>query len=588
MLPYSLETSTAVIAFLQKNAVILTSQIDELREQAKKHDMTDLDALLKFFPENEDRVADIIRRVHKIEKSYVREPEDLFFCVPDIPDAIFVKRADNTACLLIHDPQGVSDYFNYVIEQTVILSPTELVALTADDMPLADQADIEQLSLSSDAVTIDRTEVQNVNQPADDEIDEDAVRQLDSIIRETIKRDASDVHMEVDSDNNSVLYYRVRHRVDGRLKETSSSKNIDVFAGMLSQIKLKAGLKLDETRLPQDGRMNYSLKGIAYSFRVSTKPVVVVDVKHGGESQKEKIVIRKMPDISQLQLEKLDIHPYNLARLQAASLEAHGFNVITGPTGSGKTTTLYALLSSIDRATKNVSTIEDPVEAEIKGINQTQILPEIGLTFARVLRAELRQDPDIIMVGEMRDCETAEIAAEASLTGHLVFSTLHTKNAISSITRLINMGVPSFIVASAVSYCIAQRLMRELCAHCKEEVKDQDAILNKSMQPILKKIQNKKVKSEFEQAMKTAAIHAAKKGGCAECNGSGYKGRLAILEVFQLNETSEEVILHANADEVKLQDIAESEGMLTIEQDGLIKVMQGGTTIEELYTVLVA
>lgn len=584
---YSLETSTDTIEFLKKNALIMMGQIEELKKKAKELGVTELDVLLKLFPENEESVARIIRKLYGTKKTYDATPQDQFFRVDDMPGVIFVKRGDKKEPLLLtHDPQYVSEYFNYVVEQTVVLPWSELQTITAQKLPAANPAEIDALVLGSPDVSIQDVRIKQ--EKSDDGIDEDAVRQLDKLIDEAIKKNASDVHLEVDSDEDGILYYKVRYRIDGTLIEVHRSKNLEVFAGMLSQIKLKAGLKLDETRLPQDGRMNYMLKGQTYSFRISTKPVVVVDMKKAGENQKEKVVIRKMPDVSNLSLDSLHFHAYNLTKLREISELANGFNVITGPTGSGKTTTLYALLSSIDRVTKNVSTIEDPVEAEIKGINQTQILPEIGLTFARVLRAELRQDPDIIMVGEMRDRETAEIATEASLTGHLVLSTLHTKDAVSSITRLINMGVPNFIVASALSSCLAQRLVRKLCPHCKEKVADPKPIIEQYIKPAMAKIKNPEVKKLFKEAYDQMEIATEHRGGCKACNKAGYTGRAAILEIFLLNPTAEEIILRKNADEMLLQEEAEKSGMLTIELDGLIKVMQGLTSVEELYSVLVA
>jgi len=586
MISYALETSHVVIDFLIKNALISLTHKVELKKLAQQHKLNELDVLLKFFPENEEKVAEILQRVYKLNyTSYEPKDGDESYRLSDF---LVIRRKDNEPIIVSHDPQTVIDYFNFLLPGTIIIPRPAFEELWSKNERDATQDDIDMLSLSTSKV-IKITHAEEVKEESgeDEEVSEDAVKQLDRIIRDAITANASDIHIEIDTDRNGILFYRVRNRVDGVLSEIFESNNLDVFSGILTQVKLRSGLKLDETRLPQDGRMNYSLFGVVHSFRISTKPVIVIDMKKGGEVQMEKIVVRKMPDVSNLGLETLQNTEYAVNQLKESSEFANGFNVITGPTGSGKTTLLYAILGDIDRITKNVSTIEDPVEAELKNVNQTQVLPEIGLNFARVLRAELRQDPDIIMVGEMRDKETAEIAAEASLTGHLVFSTLHTKDAVSSITRLINMGLPPFIVSSALAYCVAQRLVRKLCVHCKEKVDKPTDFSHKYIDPVLKKIKNPEVKTFFEGVMKKIELYQAKEGGCTKCLGTGYKGRTAILEVFKINEDAEDIILHKEANETMLQDIAEKGGMMTMEMDGLVKVMRGVTSYKEVYSVLV-
>lgn len=583
---FAIETSNDVIQFLKKNGFITLMQESELKQSAKEQKMNELDALLKFFPENEEQVAKILQKIHKLtqEDYYPKEGDEIF----QLPGFLYVKRKFDDAVLLTYDPQTVEDYFNYLLPQTIILTRSAFTELSSKTYPKPDSSDIQILSVHADGVRITSAEELVKKQETEEEVSEDAVKQLDKIIKQSVQMNASDVHIEVDTDETGTVYYKVRLRIDGVLQETLQSKKMDVFSGILSQVKLKSGLRLDETRLPQDGRLNYSIFGTMYSFRVSTKPVIVIDMKQGGEMQIEKIVIRKMPDIGNLTLAKLGNTEYAIKQLQEASDLAHGFNVVTGPTGSGKTTLLYALIRNIDTARKNVSTIEDPVEAELRNVNQTQVQPEIGLNFSRVLRAELRQDPDIIMVGEMRDKETAEIAAEASLTGHLVFSTLHTKNAVSSVTRLINMGLPSFIVGSALSYCIAQRLIRKLCPHCKKEVVDLGAFKKDYVQAVLQKIKSKEARDYFEKEVTTMKPYTAQKDGCDRCFHTGYAGRTAILEVFKITEKAEQIILKQEANEMLLQEEAEETGMMTMEADGMIKVMRGGVSVEELYTVLVA
>ena len=586
MLHYSLETAHEVVEFLTKNGLISLTQKNELKKLAKEQKMTELDAMLKFFPENEEQLPLVIQKIHKLtlEDYYPAEGDE----ISRLGEFLLVKRKADDPLVLAYDPQTVVDYFNYLVPSTVILTRTHFEGYWKENTRQAQGVEVDMLASQLEGVTITgMTEVSH-KEEVDEEISEDAVKQLDKVIRDAIKLDASDVHIEIDTDSNGLMFYRVRYRTDGKLKEAFTSNNLDVFSGILTQIKLRSGLKLDETRMPQDGRMNYSIFGAVHSFRISTKPIVVIDVKKGGEVQMEKIVIRKMPDVNNLGLAQLGNTEYAVSQLNEAAQLANGFNIITGPTGSGKTTLLYAILSDIDTQTKNVSTIEDPVEAEIKEVNQTQVLPEIGLNFARVLRAELRQDPDIIMVGEMRDKETAEIAAEASLTGHLVFSTLHTNDAVSSVTRLINMGLPPFIVSSALAYCVAQRLVRKLCPECKQLVKDKADFKKKMVDPVFAKIKNDKVKTFFKSVMDQMEVYQPKEGGCPHCLHTGYKGRTAILEVFKIDEKAENIILKENANESMLYQTAIEGGMMTMEQDGLVKVMRGVTSHTELYTVLVA
>ncbi|PCI25359.1 pilus assembly protein TapB [Candidatus Peregrinibacteria bacterium] len=582
---FSSESSERVLAFLKHNVLISLAQEHELREKAKAQKISELDVMIKLFPENADKIAEILQMEYQtLTTKYVRKKDDTIFRIKDF----YLVKRKNEGLIITHDPQLVVDYFNYITPTTYVVPHAQIEEFSHDSkVTEASPADIEQYFIQSDDILIDSVTEKKSKNVTDANADEDAVKQLDKIIQESSKNGSSDIHVEVDSDVDGIPFYLVRYRVDGVLKEFLRSNNMDVYAGILSQIKLRAGLKLDETRLPQDGRMNYSLFGNISSFRVSTKPVIINDIKSSGDSQKEKIVIRRMPDISNLNLEKLGYNPLNIKIIREASSLAHGFNIITGPTGSGKTTLLYAILQELDRDRLNISTIEDPVEAEIKKINQTQALPEIGLDFKRVLRAELRQDPDIIMVGEMRDRETAEIAAEASLTGHLVFSTLHTKNAVSSITRLINMGVPAYIVSSALSYSAAQRLIRRLCPDCKIKTADTKPVIKKYMTPLMKNMPNKELKDFFNDRIKNMNICEASKEGCQKCNHMGYTGRTAILEIFKITDSAEEIILKHNANEIMLQADSEKQGMLTMEIDGLIKVLEGTSSIEELYRALI-
>jgi type II secretory ATPase GspE/PulE/Tfp pilus assembly ATPase PilB-like protein len=582
---FSQETSLNVIEFLRKNVLISIKQEQELLELGRKKKETALNILLKLYPENEEKICEIIQHIYKLPRKKIKTKET--FKYKKINNFFYGENKKKEKFFITYDPQLIIDYFNYLLPNTLIVSLSEFKKISeTKNLKNLGEKEISLYTINSKNIEIKDINYLGEKTLSEEEINEDAVKQLDRIIQDSISKDSSDIHIEVDSKSDGNLFYRVRYRIDGSLETNLENNNLEVYFGLLSQIKLKSGLKIDENRLPQDGRLNYSILGKIYSFRVSTKPVVVHNLnKNATNTSYEKIVIRKMPDVNEINLESLGYHPYNLDLLKESSLLANGFNIVTGPTGSGKTTLLYAILRQIDTKKKNVSTIEDPVEAELKKINQTQVLSDIGLNFARVLRAELRQDPDIIMVGEMRDKETAEIAAEASLTGHLVFSTLHTKNAVSSITRLINMGLPPFIVSSALSFCIAQRLVKKLCPNCK--IKAEKENNDKSISKVIKKCKNKNIKKILEKAEKKGEVYKENKQGCKECAYSGFKGRTAILEIYKLNDESEEIIQKHNANEIMLQEHAEKTGMMNLEQDGILKVLNGEISLEELYTVLV-
>ena len=395
-------------------------------------------------------------------------------------------------------------------------------------------------------------------------------------LKNCVERGASDIHIDLTLNNAGQKAFKLRYRVDGRCADEGDYDDITLYRGIVNKLKLDAGLKIDERRLPQDGRISFELNETVYNFRLSFMPNTI------RNAQEEKIVLRQMADVKKCNLYDLDILPYDITLLEEAIKLPHGFICVTGPTGSGKTTTLYALLKEIDRSEKNCMTLEDPIEAEIPLVNQSQMFHRIGYDFASALRVILRQDPDIIMVGEMRDEETASKAFEAANTGHLVFSTLHTNTAASTITRLLQMKVPHYFISSSLKYIVAQRLVRRVCTDCRREHPHAKKISDEIKETF--RGANPQVKALYEKWSQDELIFAnhTNGGSCKKCHGTGYKGRIGIMEVMKIDDEIRSVINFENGNEDKIQEIAEKDGMLTIRQYGYLQVLRGLTTFEEV------
>ncbi len=377
------------------------------------------------------------------------------------------------------------------------------------------------------------------------------IRITNLVILESVKRKASDLFIEPWEKNT-----RVRCRVDGLLEEVKLLP-ASIAPAIVSRIKVMSHLDIAEHRIPQDGRFKAKVQNREVDFRVSIIPT----------SYGEKVCIRLLDKKTQNQsLDALGFTGLELARIREAALKPHGMILITGPTGSGKTTTLYSILNHLHTPDKNITTVEDPVEYQVHGINQVNARESVGLTFSVALRSILRQDPNIVMIGEIRDLETMDIAIKAALTGHLVLSTLHTNDASSSIVRMVNMGIEPFLIASSVHMITAQRLIRRLCPDCKQP-RDADAETLKLMK---------------QQAGAKLTIYRAH--GCSACRDSGFLGRRVITEVLVLSPSMREAILRrANADEIKR--IARQEGMTTLRESGIQKVIEGETTMEEVVRI---
>lgn len=401
------------------------------------------------------------------------------------------------------------------------------------------------------------------------------IRIVDTLIKHAILQEASDIHIEPDEKE-----IRVRYRIDGILHDAMTLP-VQVAAGMVARIKILANLKLDEHRLPQDGRFKIENSDSKMSFRVSILPIF----------DGEKIVMRLLDESSKgLTLEKMGLYGKALEIVHREIKKPNGMVLVTGPTGSGKTTTLYTIMDIINTAEVNISTVEDPVEYRMHRINQTQVNPKIGMTFAAGLRSLLRQDPDIIMVGEIRDKETMEIAINAAMTGHLVLSTLHTNSAAGSLPRLLDMGAEPFLVASTTNIIIAQRLVRRLCPDCKIEYKLEAKEIksmedNFNVEEVLDFLKKAEQTRKFVGAgAKWEDIKFYRRNGCDKCGNEGYHGRVGIYEVLEINEDIQKLITQTASTEV-IEKKSKENGMETMIEDGFAKAVQGITTIEEVFRV---
>jgi len=397
-----------------------------------------------------------------------------------------------------------------------------------------------------------------------DLVDEDAavVRFVTEVISQAIVDEATDIHFEPQDGQ-----LRIRYRVDGLLVPVPVPENLLRYQdAIISRVKIMARLNISEKRLPQDGRINFKANGITLDIRVSTFPTIY------AESISLRLLNQKKQAFS---MEKLGMSKREQEIIEEVLHYPHGIILVTGPTGSGKSTSLNAFLRKINSTDLRIITIEDPIEYEIEGVNQLQVRSEIGLTFASALRHVLRQDPDVIMVGEIRDRETADIAIRASLTGHLVFSTIHTNDAPGAFTRLVDMGIEPFLVASSIELVIAQRLVRRLCPSCMQDEKVNPVKLRENMLVL--------GLDPDDPANQAATLKAPR--GCDRCRGTGYRGRIGIFEIFRLNEELHELVLQRESTRT-LAQAARRQGMRTLGQSGWEKILAGYTTMDEVLRVV--
>ncbi len=562
--------STRLGELLVKRGLINSAQLERAIEHHEREDHGALSTALvtlRIFTDAE--LIAILQKEYRlplVDPAAMEVPAEVVRLVPPTlahrHHLVPISLTGSTLTLAMSDPSNlvaineVKFISGYDVKVAVAATTSVSAAITnlygggADYDEVLAQVESEDIELVRNEEEVDLKELERATEDAP------VVRLVNAILTSAVKRRASDIHLEPYE-----RMFRVRYRVDGVLEEIMKPP-LKLKNAITSRIKVMAALDIAERRLPQDGRIKLKFgAGQDMDFRVSVLPTIFG----------EKIVLRLL-DKSNLQLDmtKLGFEELALKDFKDAIYRPYGMVLVTGPTGSGKTTTLYSALSELNKIVSNISTAEDPVEYNLVGINQVQINEDIGLNFANALRAFLRQDPDIIMVGEVRDFETAEIAIKAALTGHLVLSTLHTNDAPSTINRLLNMGVEPFLVASSVNLVLAQRLARIICNGCKEPVEvHPQALIELGVDP--------------DEARAATCFHGT---GCPQCSGTGYRGRVALYEVMPMSEELRELILAgASANEVKRTAI--NVGMMTLRQSGLLKLKQGLTTMEELVRVTI-
>jgi type IV pilus assembly protein PilB len=520
------------------------------------------DVLLKDSFVTEFGLAEALADAHGINSvDLVGYPVDPA-AVSKIPLALVLRHRvlgiairDNNLVVAISDPDDVVALDDVRAATGMIIQP--VVAARSELRKLIDRLKRQDSDLGSVAATM-RTEdlsstVSNLMSRGDDG---PLVRYVNSLIEQAIQSRASDLHLEPTEND-----MRVRFRIDGVLHEIDKVPH-SVQSGLISRLKIMSNVDITERRLPQNGRITVRLNGRNVDLRTATLPTV----------WGEKVVLRVLDTKGlDLELKKLGFTDDNYARFSASFHKPHGMVLVTGPTGSGKSTTLYATLTEISLPSVNIITIEDPVEYRLDGLNQVQVNHKAGLNFARVLPAILRSDPDIIMIGEIRDQETALIAVEAALTGHLVLSTLHTNDAPSAVTRLVEMGIEPFLVGSALDCVLAQRLARRLCDFCKDQYPATDADRSPTHWP--------------SQTLAPPDV-LWRPVGCRNCSHTGFRGRMAVTEVMPISEEIERLAI-ARASASEIRKVALDGGMVTLRDDGLRKVARGDTTLDEVIRVTV-
>lgn len=507
---------------------------------------------------------------------------------------LFGIEKDDTKLLVMEDPDDILA-INFLQKQL----GNKLKVHVAPATVIRGALDLYRGNIGSELTQVitEQDEEPAEEQVSDEDLAEDSpiAQTVNLLIEYAIRSSASDIHIEPRDS-----YVSVRYRIDGILREANKLPK-KVHSALVSRIKILSNLKIDERRVPQDGRFKIQIGSGVYALRVSTLPI----------TEGEKVVMRILNESSKAAtLEELGYWGLSLNVVNEAIKQPHGMILVTGPTGSGKSTSLFSTLSILNQPSVNISTVEDPVEYKIPGANQTQVNPKAGMTFAAGLRALLRQDPNIIMVGEIRDGETSGLAVQAALTGHLVFATLHTNNAATCLPRLLDMGIEPFLIASTVRAVVGQRLVRRLCVDCREEIVPDAAVLQQiadiydtntatTMRRIhdlekqaldggIGRASDGKAKVDTTKLSTTeskiARLFKAHEDGCDSCGHSGYKGRMGIYEVLE-NSSSVQRLIVGNATSEVIQTEAIKSGMITMQLDGFIKALRGQTTIEEILRV---
>jgi type IV pilus assembly protein PilB len=564
--------STRLGELVVKRGLITSAQLEKALEfEAEENTVRALSvALVKLNYFSDADLTALLQREYRlpiVDPAAMEIPGDVVRLIPSTlvrrHHLLPISLSGSTLTLAMSDPSNlvaineIKFLTGYDVKVAVAPTSSVTAAIEACYDEGADYNDVlaevrgQEVEFVKDEEEIDVKELERATEDAP------VVRLVNAILTSAIRRRASDIHLEPFE-----KMVRVRFRVDGVLEEIMKPP-LKLKNAITSRIKVMAALDIAERRLPQDGRIKLKFGASQdMDFRVSVLPTIFG----------EKIVLRLLDKTNlQLDMTKLGFEEQALKHFADAIAKPYGMVLVTGPTGSGKTTTLYSALSELNRISSNISTAEDPVEFNLVGINQVQINEDIGLNFANALRSFLRQDPDIIMVGEVRDFETAEIAIKAALTGHLVLSTLHTNDAPSTINRLLNMGVEPFMVASSVNLVLAQRLARMICVGCREPVEIAPQILTD-------------LGIDLSQVAKFTCYTGV---GCGQCNNSGYRGRIALYEVMPVGEELRELILSGGS-ATEIKRTAQSLGMKTLRQSGLSKLIAGMTTMEEIVRVTMA
>ena len=583
-----------LVKLLEQGGVATETQLAPLKEEAARQSRPLQDVVIEAKLITE---ADLTKRFAEYaDIPYIEiDPRDIPTEVLNrIPEriarkynaVIFKIDEDGLVHLAMDDPddiQATSFIEKEIGENTKIyIAPHDNILLCLENY----RGDVnEELNQVIDIQREDDGTAQQVSE-ADVAEDSPIAQTVNLLLEYAIRSQASDIHIEPREN-----FVQVRYRIDGVLKEVNQLPR-NVLGALVSRIKILANLKIDERRVPQDGRFKIKVAGKQYALRVSTLPI----------ADGEKVVMRILDESNQaVTLEQLGYWGHSLSVITEAIAQPNGMVLITGPTGSGKSTSLFSVLTMLNKPDVNISTIEDPVEYKIPGVNQTQTNAKAGMTFANGLRALLRQDPNIIMVGEIRDGETANLGVQAALTGHLVFSTLHTNNAATCLPRLLDMGIEPFLIASTVKAVVGQRLVRRLCMTCRVSYTPEETEVEEVVQ-----LFNLKPEQEFSYIhdLETTAseqkvggdtplgtnettittLWHANPEGCEECNHTGFKGRIGIYEVLGVSVPIQKMIT-ANATSNQIQDQAISEGMTTMQTDGLVKALRGNTTLDEVLRV---
>jgi len=574
---------------LKQGGILTESQLADLKTTAERSKRTLQETLI------EDKVLEE-RKLAKLVGDYIGtpfveiEPKD----IPDevlkrIPEHIarqynvvlFAVDEDGAPMLAMEDPDDVQA-LNF-IQKEIGYNLRVFLATKSNILDCLENYRGDVNDELNEVIAIQRDDSDAENAKEEEFAEDSPIAQTVNLLLEyAIKSHASDIHIEPREE-----FVQVRYRIDGVLREVNKLPH-NVLGALVSRIKILSNLKIDERRVPQDGRFKIKVSGKQYALRVSTLPI----------ADGEKIVMRVLDESNQaISLDKLGYWGLSLATIKNAMAQPNGMILVTGPTGSGKSTSLFSVLSELNTPDVNISTIEDPVEYKIPGVNQTQTNAKAGMTFASGLRALLRQDPNIIMVGEIRDGETANLGVQAALTGHLVFSTLHTNNAATCLPRLLDMDIEPFLIASTVKAVIGQRLVRRLCQSCRQAYTPSQEELNYITQmfnitpesmPHLHELEeqaaSESIGGDTPMGTTDATIVQLWKPspeGCDECGHNGFKGRVGIYEVLGISVAIQKMIT-ANATSNDIQEQAISEGMITMQMDGLIKSFRGVTTIEEI------